>query len=147
MTLKEFKRNISLLNLGVEIDDKFSKIYNRLVDLFPNLEEYSYEDADIREEKYNPIFFGKDVDNIILQYAGDLTIYYLRTDIFQILNEKGEIDISELKKVILWFIKENVGLEVRKGTILLMADESVFDFSVDKLILVDKIVEIKSLFL
>jgi len=106
MNIEKFKRNISLLKLGIaDLEGNEKIIYEFLISNLSELNTY------LSEENPEYLYFGKDINKIVLYYdkiSGYLYLHYHYVSSF-LLNDFG-MDIHDSEKLIRWWVGNTLEL-------------------------------------
>jgi len=108
----KYIRNIKLHQLGIDVDEKYISIYNFFEDNLSGLIEFK------SDENLNSLYYGKDKDNIILEWyrykEQELKndILYVHYDkIWVVFETKYSMQYTDIQVLILWYIGSELNLK------------------------------------
>ena len=107
MNVDIFKRNIKLQELGIELSDMEQKLLDFLNENLSGLNIYTTHTYS------NPLFFGKNKDNLILKYNKENGYLYTHYDkIWSFFESKFDMEYTDIQKLIGWYVGETLNLKV-----------------------------------
>ena len=108
MKAKILIRNIKLQELGIEnLSSREQKILDFLNEKLSGLNTYT---SDIYS---NLLFFGKDKENIVLEYNKEIGYLYVSyRKIWSFFESKFDMGFTDIEKLIGWYVGETLNLKV-----------------------------------
>ena len=108
MNIQILKRNIKLQELGIEtLSSGEQKILDFLNEKLSGLNTYT---SDIYS---NLLFFGKDKENIVLEYNKEIGYLYVSyRKIWSFFESKFDMKYADIQKLIGWYVGETLNLKV-----------------------------------